>query len=275
LSVTNAFQPRDDAYQFEFMFQVYNIGPVTWVPKDVHINLPHGWKAFVTDKSMSDTRVVADGDSGIKLEGTFTPGQHQLSFRFQVPNDHDATTNFSMGMPPHLASMQMVIESSPGMGMNIAGFAPAQPGTNNNGQRVLVAARQLKQGEPQMNQLAITLTGVPTPPEGRWYAVVIALVFGIGGLGTALSRSRDSGGRTAKVAERDIEQSRELLLDELVALERARRRDQVGPRTYESTRRTLLDTLARLEAMGSKPHSASSKRKSAGARHGRRAAAER
>ncbi len=268
-------QPRDDAYHFEFMFEIYNIGPITWVPKDVHLDLPHGWKAFVADKGMSDTRVVADGDSGIKLEGTFTPGQHQISFRFQVPNDHDATTSFSMDMPPHLASMQMVVESSPGMGMNIAGFGPAQPGTNNNGQRVLIASRQLQQGQPQMKQLSVTLTGVPTPPEGRWYAVVIAFVFGIGGLGTALTRSHDSGSHAAKVAERDIEQSRELLLDELVALEKARRREQVGPRTYESTRRTLLDTLARLEAMANKQSGGTSKSKSSSARHGRHAAAER
>jgi hypothetical protein len=268
-------QPRDDAYQLEFMFQIYNIGPITWVPKDVHIDLPHGWKAFVADKSMSDTRVVADGDSGIKLEGTFSPGQHQIGFRFQVPNDHDATTSFSMGMPPHMASMQMVVESAPGMSMNIAGFGPAQPATNNNGQRVLVAARQLQQGEPQMNQLSITLAGVPTPPAGRWYAVVIAFSLGLVGLGIALGRSKNETKRAAAVAQRDIEQSRQLLLDELVALEHAKRREQIGPRTYERTRRTLLDALARLEAMTMRGSDKASKRKPGGTRHSGRAAVER
>ena len=263
-------QPRDDAYQFEFMFQVFNIGSVTWVPKDVHLDLPHGWKAFVADKSMSDTRVVADGDSGIKLEGTFSPGQHQIGFRFQVPNEHNATTNFNMDMPPHLASMQMVVESAPGMSMRLAGFPASQPGTNNNGQRVLIAQRQLRQGEPQMNQLSITLSGVPTPPEGRWYAVVIAMMFGLGGMGIAFNRSK--GKTLMRVAQRDIDQSRELLLDELVALERARRREQIGPRTYESTRRALLDALARLEAMGSRAAGKSAQRKSGKARPGRHAA---
>lgn len=268
-------QPKDDAYQFEFMFQIYNIGPITWVPKDVHLDLPRGWKAFTADKSMSDTRVVADGDSGIKLEGTFSPGQHQIGFRFQVPNDHDPTTSFNMDMPPHLASMQMVVESAPGMSMNIAGFAPAEPATNNNGQRVLVAARQLQQGQPQMDQLSITLAGVPTPPEGRWYAVVIALTFGLGGLGIALGRSQDQRKRVAAVAQRDLDRSSDLLLDELVALERAKQNKQIGPHTYESTRRALLDALARLEAMRAQQTVNPSKRKSGGARHSGRAAVER
>jgi len=254
-------QPKDDAYQFEFMFQIYNFGPITWVPKDMHLDLPRGWKAFVADKSMSDTRVIADGDSGIKLEGTFSPGQHQVGFRFQVPNTHDATTSFSMDMPPHMASMQMMVESAPGMSMNIAGFGPAEPATNNNGQRVLVASHQLQQGEPQMTQLSVTLAGVPTPPAGRWYAVVIAFAFGLVGMGIALGRSQNERKRAAGVAQRDLEQSRELLLDELVALERAKRRKQIGPRTYQRTRRTLLDALAHLEAMHAHGAGKASKRK--------------
>ena len=224
---------------------------------------------------MEDTRVVADGDSGIKLLGTFSPGQHQLSFRFQVPNNHDKTTSFDMEMPPHLASMQMVVESAPGMNMRINGFPAAEPGTNNNGQRVLVAARQLQRGQPEMKELTMTLSGVPTPPDGRWYAVVIAFLFGAGGMGIALDRSQDRRKRTQQVADRDIEQSRELLLDELVSLERARKREQVGPRTYESTRRTLLDALARLEALRPQPAGKSSGRKSGGARAGKRPATSR
>jgi hypothetical protein len=38
-------EPKDDVFQFEAMFQIFNIGPVTWVPDGVTIELPIGYKA--------------------------------------------------------------------------------------------------------------------------------------------------------------------------------------------------------------------------------------
>lgn len=157
---------HDDTYQFDLEFDVYNIGAVTWVAKDVHFDLPRGWRAL-DDTSTGDRRVVADGDSGVQLVGTFPPGKQAIDFSFQVPNNHDATASFKMGLPPHVALMEMWAESTPGMSMRIDGFPPAQHTTNKDGQPVLRTSRELRAGEPQMKQLSITLSGVPTPPAHR------------------------------------------------------------------------------------------------------------
>jgi hypothetical protein len=54
--------------------------------------------------------------------------------------------------------------------------------------------------------------------------------------------------RLAEDAREDLVQARDALLDELVALERAKIRGQVGPKTYERVRAAMLDALANVVA---------------------------
>jgi hypothetical protein len=44
----------------------------------------------------------------------------------------------------------------------------------------------------------------------------------------------------------DLVEAREALLDEIVALERAHKKGDVGPKTYARVRASLLDALARI-----------------------------
>ncbi len=238
-------EPRDDVFQLEVMFRVFNIGKVTWVPKDLEIVLPQDWKAFSSQDAMDDVRVEADGDKGVKILGTFSPGQHDVTFRFQLPNPHDKTYTTTLNMPPHLAELRVITQSSPGMELHVEGFDPAQPGTNDQGDHVLFTSRQLKRGEPELKDVSITLSGIPTPGTGRWVAVVIALAFAAAGVGVVASRERF---QRPELIHEDYARARDVLLDELVALEEARQKERIGPRTYESTRRSLLDALTRLEA---------------------------
>lgn len=120
-------EPRDDVFQFEVLFRVFNVGAVTWVPDDLVIDLPRGWKGFKAQESMGDTRFVAEGDCGARLMGTFGPGQHDVVFRFQVPNQHDETVEFEMSLPPHVAEAQVMAEAAKGMGVEVSGMTPAQP----------------------------------------------------------------------------------------------------------------------------------------------------
>lgn len=240
-------EPRDDVFQFEVLFRVFNVGTTTWVPDDLVIDLPNGWKGFNAQESMGDTRFAADGDRGAKLLGTFSPGQHDVAFRFQVPNDHDETVDFKLSLPPHVAEVQVMAESAKGMSFEVSGMSPAQPSMREDGRRMLVTGRQLKPGEPEMQELAIRLTGIPSPGPGRWYAAGIALGLGALGLYLAMRDDKEKPSLTS-LPEKDVARARKLLLDELVAVEKARQADKIGPRTYESARRALVDALARLEA---------------------------
>lgn len=240
-------EPRDDVFQFEVLFRVFNVGAVTWVPDDLVIDLPRGWKGFKAQESMGDTRFVAEGDRGARLMGTFGPGQHDVVFRFQVPNQHDETVEFEMSLPPHVAEAQVMAEAAKGMGVEVSGMTPAQPTVREDGRRLLVTGRQLKPGEPEMKELSIRLTGIPTPGPARWYAAGLAIALGAFGLYIGLGGDKAQGSAEA-LSPDDVARAKKLLLDELVALEQARASDQIGPKTYESAHRTLIDALTRLEA---------------------------
>ncbi len=241
-------EPRDDVFQFEVLFRIFNVGTVTWVPDDLVIDLPRGWKGFKAQDSMADTRAVAEGDRGVRLLGTYAPGQHDVVFRFQVPNGNDETVEFNLALPPHMAEVQVMAESAKGMGFEVSGMSPARPSAREDGRRLLVTGRQLKPGEPEMRELAIRLTGIPTPGSARWIAAAIALVFLAAGLSIGLGNDKTKPGAESMSRE-DLARARKLLLDELVEVEKARAAEKIGPRTYEAARRSLIDALTRLEAV--------------------------
>ena len=235
---------RDDIFQFEVMFRIFNMGKTTWVPDGVTFSLPKGAKGFVTNEGMTDARVAMVGDQSVELLGTFQPGQHDVTFRFQVPNDHNATADFELGLPPHVAEVRVMAEAAEGMSLNVAGFDAAEKNTGPTGQKLLVTGRQLKPGEPEMNSVSIQLTGVPTPGPGRWIAAGLAAVIALAGVWVA-SRA---GGTLAMAPLDDLKRARRRLLDELVHLETAHSGGDIGPKTYENAKKILLDALARVEA---------------------------
>lgn len=237
-------ETRDDVFQFEALFRVFNVGQITWVPKDIVVPLPKGFKAFKAQEGMTDVRFEQVDGVGTRLKGTFSPGQNEASFRFQMPKSAEDTAAFSMGLPPHVAEMRVIAEASSAMGLEVEGFQPPVPAANNNGQRVLVSVKQLQRRDEEIKAFTATLTGIPTPGPGRWYAILIAgcmAAFGVLG-----ARGVFDGAGSGKGVAVDKQRARELLLRELVALEAARREDRIGPRSYEQSRTALIDAIARL-----------------------------
>ena len=237
-------ETRDELFQCEALFRVFNVGQITWVPKDVVIELPKGFKAFKAQEGMTDVRFEQVEGVGARLVGTFPPGQSEASFRFQLPKSNEDSLTFRMQVPPHVAEMRVIAEASSSMNLNVTGFQEPVPTANQNGQRVLVAVKQLLQRDEEIKDFTATISGIPTPGPGRWFALALAGCMAIGGVFAA--RGAFDGVAGGKDAASDKKRARELLLRELMALETARREERIGPRSYQQSRTALIDAIARL-----------------------------
>jgi hypothetical protein len=244
-------ETRDDIFQFQVMMRVLNLGAVTWVPRDVSVSLPRGFKAFGAEKGMTDTRFEVDEGRGAKLLGTFTPGQHEVSFRFQVPKVRDPSASFELGLLPHVYEMRVIAAASPTMKLDVSGFEEPRVDQTQNGQRVLVTRRLFNAKEP-VSSFSVHLSGLPVPGPGRWIAAVIAALLAASGFGAARGYLNfDAPGKLKP--DEELVVARELILKELVLVERARQAGDLGPRAHTDARRALIDALARLgpRALGS------------------------
>ncbi|HYQ47192.1 MAG TPA: hypothetical protein VER11_34715 [Polyangiaceae bacterium] len=237
-------ETRDEVFQCEALFRVFNVGQITWVPRDVVIQLPKGFKAFKAQEGMTDVRFEEVEGVGARLKGTFPPGQSEASFRFQIPKSNEDSLVFRMSVPPHVAEMRVIAEASSTMNLAVDGFQPPVATANQNGQRVLVSVKQLRERNEELKDFTATITGIPTPGSGRWFALAIAGCMAIGGVFAARGAFDSTPGTSDAIG--DKKRARELLLRELEALEVARREERIGPRSYQQSRVALIDAIARL-----------------------------
>jgi hypothetical protein len=235
---------REDAIQVEQLVSVMNLGKTAWLA-DMPIELPKGFKAFNKQDTNDDGRVEELPGTGVAIRGTFPPGERDLEFRYQLPLEGDATQVLHVRLPNRVTQTRVLTEASKAMGLEVRGFPPAKRVEGRDGKRLLVTdfvAR--KPGEA--STIDITLTNLPTKGPGRWIAVLLAVVA----LGAGIVYvAQTSVGELDGDARKDLAEAREALLDELVALERARKSGEVGPKTYARVRASLLDALARIVSM--------------------------
>jgi hypothetical protein len=237
-------ETRDDVFQFEVLFRVFNMGAVTWVPEGAEMKLPVGFKAFKAGESMGDARFEEEAGRGVRLAGTFSPGQHNVSFRFQLPREDEDSASFRFGLPPHTAEIRFIAEAASSMQLDIDGFEKPQTDVNQNGQRVVVTRHVARRGEQPLRSFEAQLSGIPTPGVGRWVAVLLgAALAALGGFAYAGKLGSET---QLQLRRRDAERAQKVLLDELVDLTRARRDERIGPSTFESARRALVDALSRI-----------------------------
>jgi hypothetical protein len=238
-------EARDELFQFQVMYRIFNVGAVTWVPRGVRFELPAGSKAFSADRSMTDVRFESDDPNGVVLRGTITPGQHDASFRFQVEKDRVESAYFSLGILPHTYEMRVIAAASPAMKLDVPGFEVPQVDQTQNGQRVLVTRRLFEATDREAKTYSIGLHGLPVPGPGRWIAALIAALLAASGFGAAWGYLNfDAPGRLKR--DEELATARELILAELVEVEQARKAGELGPRAHGEARKLLLDALARL-----------------------------
>ncbi len=229
---------KDDRMQAQEAVRIFNAGRVAWVPRDVILALPPEFTALNSQKQMSDQGVDAVPSRGAKLRGTFGPGESMVVFSWQLPYAGTHQVDMDIGAPPNAAAFTVRAAAAQGMKLVVDGFPTAMPQTDQEGGRMLVTGRQLRQGERPMRMLHISLQDLPTPGPGRIYATIAAGLAVALGIYLALQRK----GERKAAAEKS---ERVRLLEELEQLERARTVGDVGPRTYERAHRELVDELAR------------------------------
>jgi hypothetical protein len=252
MDATVVVELKDDALQMTERFQVYNFGAVTWVPKDITINLPPGFKAFNAQKEMSDTGFDEAPQKGAKMRGTFTPGQHDTVFRYQIPYGGEESVDFSLSLPPHVARMRVIAEANKDMALRVTDFPASQRDRSQTGQSVLVTQRELKAGDQPMKRARIMLDNIPTEGSTKWVAVGISAITIATGLYVAFEQEKEKRAqlKTAKGKktreDQDTERARNRLVAEIASLDRAHASGEVGPKAYARIREALIDALARL-----------------------------
>jgi hypothetical protein len=242
---------KDDRIQIQQAYKIYNFGKNAWVPPaDLVVPLPETFTAFATQQGMTDVGVDAIPKKGVKIRGTFGPGQHVVEFKWQLPYTGESEVKLEVGMPPHLAAARIIAPASKGMGMEVEGFEPTKISTDGMGQRALVTEKQLRREDPPVKNLKLTIKGLPTEGPGKFIATLLAfsgLVVGV-----------VLGAR--KAPPRDTKREREQLLAALEGLEMGHRDGTIGPKTYERARRELIDDIARTFAADPKPAKTTRKR---------------
>jgi hypothetical protein len=235
------FELKDDRVQVEQAVMLYNFGKIAWKPKDdMIVSLPKGFKAVTSQQGMTDVGIDPVADQGVRLRGTFTPGQHQVVFRWQLDYEGEESLKIDVGAPPNMASSRVLASASNAMKLNVEGSPPAVDQTDEHGQRLLITEKRLTRSEKAVDHIMVAIEGIPTTGFKRdtvWMLTVFALLL-VAGASFAGVRHVQKKTKLPKKANRDR------LLEALRDLEAAHASGDVGPKTYEKSRRELIDDLA-------------------------------
>jgi hypothetical protein len=246
---------KDDRVQFEQAIGVYNAGKTAWLPLDFEVKLPEGFTAFTPEKGAGDVGVV-ETKKGYKFKGTFPPGKHEVTFRFQLPYGGENTVEATVGLPPHMALMRVISAAAPTvlgqapMTLEVAGFPQPRLESDGEGQRALITEKQGRRDQ-ELRSIELKVSGIPETglPKSTvrgiaMAAIVAALAMALWAAYTAFGAKDESEEALAAAKKRAQKANQSDILEELYALEQAKRKGDVGEKTYERMKRELMDALA-------------------------------
>lgn len=235
-----------DALNVDQVLRVLTVGPDAWVPEQLSLPLPEGYRAFRGTESMDSVSATLDEERGaVVLSGTFDPGQTEIRYGYQIPLAGDEVERLQIPLPARVSRARVIAHVGPKAKLQVDGFPAARSVESPDGKRVQVTERQLALGSRGLGALRIGLEGLPSRGIAHVIALLVALTVMAGGLSMAwTARRRGAAGRAAR---RDWKEARQVLLDEVGALERLRRDDELPASSYAAIRGELLDALARLE----------------------------
>lgn len=249
-----AIIPQDNVFMVDVLWRIENYSEVSWLPDGTSFPLPAGAKALTIREAEGDGRFEAAGDTGIKLAGTFSPGQHDLLARFQLPADGKAVRDIAFPTAVHLGTLRVLLDSSPTMSLKVEGCGDPEETRNQDGQRRLIVSRDfLNEKTRAPDKIEVRIAGIPTPATGRPVAVALASVIALAGLVQSVGRRRSTSTARTLLSREDRERASELLLEELIRLEQAFKQGDIGRKTHDQARRQLLEAYARLGAGEQRP----------------------
>jgi hypothetical protein len=232
---------KDDRVQIQEMIDVFNGLPSAWVPHDVILQLPPTFTALNSQQQMSDVGVDAVNGEGARLKGTFPPGTSQVAFTWQLPYSSDPSIELDVGLMPMTRELIVGAAAAPGMRLEVPGFREATVRSTNEGQRLLVTAKQLNDTDAPLRKVTVKLSDLPTPGPTRLIGTALAAA----GIAAGVWVTTQTRKRNTKAG---VKRDRERILQEVEELERAHAQGDIGPKTYERARRELVDELASLLA---------------------------
>jgi hypothetical protein len=244
-----AVVPQDDLFSVDVMWRIENFGETSWLPENVVFPLPDEFRGLTVRASEGNVRFEPDGDRGVRLAGTVSPGQHDLAFRFLLPTGGQKERNFSFPTSLNVGSMRVILDSSPTMNLKVKDFPEPDETRNKDGQRRLVATRDfLSEKVRAPEKVEVQISGIPTPAAGRSVAVGLAAAIALAGVAQSFGRRRSANPARSQLSKEDLARASELLLEELISLEQAFQQGSIGRKTHEQARRQLLEAFARLGA---------------------------
>jgi hypothetical protein len=233
---------KDEVIQIEQAYRIFNLGSVTWLAAGVPVKLPEGFKAFTSQRTMDDLSFEG-GPAEARFRGGVSPGMHDTAYRFQLPYGSSDAMTIDLGLLPHVQAYRVIIEAPKGLQLEVDGFPPPQAQLNGNGQRILVTEKELPRLDDGFRTVRVRLGNLPSKPQGRWYALGLALGALALGVYGVLRLTADH-----KADQAELVEAQTRLLDELAELEKSRASGDIGPKTYEQARQVLIDSLARVLA---------------------------
>lgn len=243
-----AIIPQDNLFAIDVMWRIENFGEVSWLPENVVFPLPDGFEALNIRNPKAEARFEPAPDQGVKLAGTFAPGQHDLMFRFHLRTEGKSERSFSFPTTLNVGTVRVIMDAAPTMELKVGGFPAPDETRNPEGQRRLVSGRDfLSEKTRAPEEVQISISGIPTPPAGRSVAVGLASLIALAGFAQAAGR-RSAKAPRSNLSKEDREKAGELLLEELINLEQAFKQGAIGRKTHEQARRQLLEAFARLGA---------------------------
>lgn len=231
---------KDDMLVVTYQVMYENPGPFALVVNESLV-LPPGNKALSTPDGAYPTVVATD--TGVQLQGTLRPGRHFIPFSFQVPVESDGDQTLQLPFFPNMVESSVRVTASKKMAMEVPGYSAAKRDYDGEASWLQSERRltDLKSGFIQNAE--VKLTGLPTRPWGAYAAAVLgALAIIVGGVYIGSRRGRGE----SKESIDDLVEARAALLEEFVALEKAKARGDIGPKSYARIRQAMLESLARI-----------------------------
>ena len=231
--------------------ELTNAGEAAYVfPEDgLRGALPEDATTFQFQRVVTDQRVEELQDSHeYVMRGSLPPGTVRLAWAYDLPIEGgDMAIPFEV--PVRAMNLQVLTEAVPELDVSVSGMPrPRKLGTD--GQSCESSA--VSEGcawvtqvgrapdQPQIRRLTVHLSGIPGPSPVRFFAVAIAVLFGVFGvLALITAGAATSGAEARAVRRRALREEAELLAEEL-------EEGEIGPEYAARRRAEIVRELAGL-----------------------------